>query len=189
MKNNYTPLHVHSHFSLLDGLSKTEQIAKRCTDISANACALTDHGNIAGAVKFHTDMKKNNIKPILGCELYICENDPSIQETSNRSLSHFLVLAKNYKGWKNLIRIVSESNRPDYFYHKPRLSLDKLKLLVEKDNLVAIFGHLGSTIATKIMDNDKIIKDYKKVGSELVYSVKDIFGKENVFLEAQLIDK
>lgn len=187
--NNYTPLHVHSHFSLLDGLSKTEQIAKRCIDISANACALTDHGNIAGAVKFHTDMKKNNIKPILGCELYICENDPAIQETSNRSLSHFLVLAKNYKGWKNLIKIVSESNRPDYFYHKPRLSLDKLKSLIEKDSLIAIFGHLGSTIASKIMDNDKIIKDYKKVGSDLVYLVKDIFGKENVFLEAQLIDR
>ena len=120
---NYIPLHCHSMFSLLDGLSQPKQIANRCKEIGATACALTDHGNIAGAIKFYSAMKQAGIKPILGCELYVCDQDPTIQEKENRNLSHFIVLAKNYKGWKDLIKIVSESNRPDYYYHKPRLDL------------------------------------------------------------------
>ena len=71
----YIPLHVHSMYSLLDGLSKPEQIADRCEEIGVKSCALTDHGNIAGAIKFYSAMKKRGIKPILGCELYICDDD------------------------------------------------------------------------------------------------------------------
>ena len=89
----YIPLHVHSHFSLLDGLSKPEQIADRCHEIGAKSCALTDHGNIAGSVQFFTSMKKKNIKPILGCEIYVCRDDPKNKVKENSKLSHFLVLA------------------------------------------------------------------------------------------------
>ena len=174
----------------MDGLSKTGQIANRCSKIEARACALTDHGNIAGAVKFYGDMLKSNIKPILGCELYICDQNPSIQDKSNRKLSHFIVLAKNYKGWKNLIRIVSESNRPDYFYHKPRLDIETLRKIIDPDNMIAVVGHLGSTLANKIIDeNNQINKDYMNIGSNFIGSIKDIFGNNNVFLEAQLMDK
>ena len=95
----YIPLHVHSHFSLLDGLSKPEQIADRCYEIGAKSCALTDHGNIAGSVQFFTSMKKKNIKPILGCEIYVCKDDPKNKVKENSKLSHFLVLAKNLRGW------------------------------------------------------------------------------------------
>ena len=79
----YAPLHCHSMYSLLDGLSQPKTMAERCQEIGAEACALTDHGNIAGAVKFYTEMKKHGIKPILGCELYICNDDPSIQSKEN----------------------------------------------------------------------------------------------------------
>lgn len=185
---NYIPLHCHSHYSLLDGLSKPSQIAQRCIDIEAKSCALTDHGNIAGAVKFYTEMKKHNIKPILGCELYICENDPSIQSKENKSLSHMLVLAKNYAGWLNLIKLVSESNRPDYYYHKPRLNLEKLSEFID-GNIICITGHLGSNLANKITENYNILSDYSNIGCQYVEQLKDIFGKENVFLESQLMDK
>lgn len=184
----YIPLHVHSMYSLLDGLSKPTQIAERCQEIGAKSCALTDHGNIAGAIKFYTQMKKSGIKPILGCELYICEDDPSIQDKSNRSLSHLLVLAKNYKGWKNLVKIVSESNRPDYYYHKARLNLKTLGELID-GNLIGICGHLGSTLASKLVENDTIVPDWKNIGTEYVGKFKDIFGKDNFFLESQLMDK
>jgi DNA polymerase III subunit alpha len=184
----YIPLHVHSMYSLLDGLSKPTQIAERCQEIGARSCALTDHGNIAGAIKFYTQMKKSGIKPILGCELYICEDDPSIQDKSNRSLSHLLVLAKNYKGWKNLVKIVSESNRPDYYYHKARLNLKTLGELID-GNLIGICGHLGSTLASKLVENDTIVPDWKNIGTEYVGKFKDIFGKDNFFLESQLMDK
>jgi DNA polymerase-3 subunit alpha len=184
---NYIPLHVHSHFSLLDGLSQPEQIAERCKVIGATACALTDHGNIAGAVKFYTAMKQSGIKPILGCELYICEHNPNIQEKTNRNLSHFIVLAKNYHGWKDLIRIVSESNKPEHYYHKPRLDLNAIKLL-NSGNLIAITGHLGSTLADAILDGYNLKDNWLELGIEHINQLKNIF-EENIFLEAQLIDK
>ena len=184
----YIPLHVHSMYSLLDGLSKPEQIADRCEEIGVKSCALTDHGNIAGAIKFYGAMKKRGIKPILGCELYICDNDATIKDKENRTLSHFLVLAKNYDGWKNLIRIVSESNRPEHYYFKPRLDLKTLGEMMD-GNMIGICGHLGSTIANKIMENDAVISDWENIGKEHIRQCKDIFGEENFFLEAQLMDR
>jgi DNA polymerase-3 subunit alpha len=184
----YIPLHCHSHYSLLDGLSQPKHIAKRINSIEANACALTDHGNIAGHVQFHSTMKKNGIKPILGCELYVCEDDPSIKTKENSSLSHMLVLAKNYNGWLNLIQLVSESNKPDFFYHKPRLDLETLSNFV-KNNLICITGHLGSTLSNAICRDNKIISDYSNIGVAYVDRLKEAFGKENVFLESQLMDQ
>lgn len=183
----YSVLHCHSTYSLLDGLSRPSQIADRCKEIGTKACALTDHGNIAGTVKFYSAMKNAGIKPILGCELYICKQDPSVKEKENRDLSHFIVLAKNYNGWKNLIRLVSESNRPNYYYHKPRLSLEKLSEFVD-DNMIAIVGHLGSTLADEILDGFNLRENWLNIGSELIIKLKKMFGENNVFLEAQLMD-
>jgi DNA polymerase-3 subunit alpha len=184
---NYIPLHCHSTYSLLDGLSQPKNIAQRCFDIGARACALTDHGNIAGAVKFYTEMKNSGIKPILGCEIYLCDQDPSIKDTSNRNLTHFLLLAKNLKGWKNLIRLVSESNRPDFYYHKPRLNLETLASFCD-GNLIGMCGHLGSLLADKILPENKPSRDWLSIGTENIGQLKTIFGKDNLFLEAQLMD-
>ena len=79
--NQYIPLHVHSHYSLLDGLSKPSQIASRSLEIGASSCAITDHGTISGCVQFYETMKKNGIKPILGCEIYVCEQDSDIKNS------------------------------------------------------------------------------------------------------------
>lgn len=174
-------------FSLLDGLSKPSQISERCQEIGATACALTDHGNIAGAIKFYSEMKSKGIKPILGCEIYLCDKDPAIQDKTNKDLTHFLVLAKNLNGWNKLIQLVSESNRPDFYYHKPRLDLKSLSKFCD-GNIIGICGHLGSLLADKLIQNNTIIKDWQKVGLKEIGSLKDIFGKENFFLEAQLMD-
>ena len=96
----YIPLHVHSHYSLLDGLSKPAQIAQRCVDIGVESCAITDHGTISGAVQFYQAMKSKNIKPVLGCEIYVSHQDSTIKSKENSKLSHFLLLSKNLKGWK-----------------------------------------------------------------------------------------
>jgi len=186
---SYSVLHCHSMMSLLDGLSKFDDLASRCKEIGATACAITDHGNIAGSVKFYQSMKKAGIKPILGCELYICEQSPTIKEVSNKKLSHFLVLAKNLKGWKNLIQLVSLSNSPDFYYHKPRLDLETLARFCD-GNLIGICGHLGSLLADKIMDdNNELINDHINIGIETAEKLKGIFGNDNIFLEAQLIDR
>lgn len=184
---NYVPLHVHSHYSLLDGLSKPDQIANRCHDIGATACALTDHGNIAGSVQFFSAMKKKGIKPILGCEIYICHQDAAIQSKENYDLSHFLVLAKNLRGWKKLISLVSTSNSPEFFYRKPRLNIERLGEYAG-DDLIGICGHLGSVIADKMIVDNKFVDDWKNQGLSVIDKFKDIFGQDNFFLESQLMD-
>jgi DNA polymerase-3 subunit alpha len=169
----------------LDGLSKPEKIADKCSALGMRSCAITDHGNIAGTVQFYQKLKSKNIKPILGCELYICNDDPLIKNKDNSKLSHLLIIAKNLQGWKTLIKIVSESNRPEYFYHKPRLSLNKLANLLD-NNIIGICGHLGSTLADIIMgDQDKSIVNTLS----FIDGMKDIFGNDNFFLETQLFDK
>lgn len=186
---SYSVLHCHSTYSLLDGLSKPHQIADRCKEIGVKNCALTDHGNIAGAVKFYTEMKKAGIKPILGCELYICKDNPIIKTKDNKDLSHFIVLAKNYNGWKQLVKLVSASNRSEYFYHKPRLDFKTLSQFID-GNLIAIVGHLGSSLADEITENYNSLKsEWKDLGTKHIQYLHDLFGKDNVFLEAQLMDK
>ena len=177
---NYIPLHCHSHYSLLDGLSKPDQIAERCKKIGASACAITDHGTISGAVKFYNTMVKNGIKPILGCELYISDHDSTVKNSDNKKLSHLCVLAKNYQGWKTLIKIVSESNKQENYYYKPRLDLNKLSSLLD-GNIIGFAGHLGSVLHHSIQQNKDLVKE--------VDYLKSIFGKDNFFLEAQLMDR
>jgi DNA polymerase-3 subunit alpha len=174
-------------YSLLDGLSQPRTIAERCQEIGATSCALTDHGNIAGSVKFYTEMKKKGIKPILGCEIYVCDQDPKIKTKENKHLTHFVVLAKNYEGWKSLIRIVSESNQPDHFYHKPRLDINTLAQYCN-NNIIGFCGHAGSYLADRITTDNQLIGDWRNVGIDQIGKLKDVFGKENFFLEAQLMD-
>ena len=174
-------------YSLLDGLSQPRTIAERCQEIGATSCALTDHGNIAGSVKFYTEMKKKGIKPILGCEVYLCDQDPKIKTKENKDLTHFVILAKNYEGWKSLIRIVSESNQPDHFYHKPRLNIETLAKYCN-NNIIGFCGHAGSYLADKISVDNQLLGDWKNIGIDQIGKLKDVFGKENFFLEAQLMD-
>ena len=171
-----------THYSLLDGLSKPEQIAKRCKKIGAKVCAITDHGTISGTVQFHSSMKKHGIKPILGCELYISEQKSTIKTPDNAKLSHFIILAKNYEGWKSLIKIISCCNDPDVFYHKPRIDIDTL-LSHLNGNMIGLAGHLGSLIANSIKNYDS------NTTINLINKLKTGFGENNFFLEAQLIDQ
>ncbi len=186
----YTPLHVHSHYSLLDGLSKPEDIANRCLEIETSSCAITDHGSISGCVKFHSAMKKKKIKPILGCELYIANEQSSIKTPKNKKLSHLLVLAKNYTGWQNLITLVSATNDPERYYYKPRISLDELGEL-DTSNLLCIAGHLGSVLASSLLEKDRLqlLDNWKDAGKDTTTKLIDVFGKDNTFLESQLMDQ
>lgn len=181
---SYSCLHTHSHYSLLDGLSKPNQIANRCSKVGIKSCALTDHGSISGSVQFYQSMKKAGIKPILGCELYISDMDSHIKTKENNKLSHFIVLAKNITGWKNLIKIISESNKDENFYHKPRLDFDKLSQFLD-GNMIGFCGHLGSSLAN-IIDQNK--DDYTNKAIDFISKMKNIFGEDNFFLETQLMD-
>jgi DNA polymerase-3 subunit alpha len=176
----YTPLHLHTHYSLLDGLSKPEDVANRCEQLEMSSCAITDHGSISGCVKFYQTMTARNIKPILGVELYLSEQDCSIKNKENKKLSHIVLLAKNLLGWKNLIQIVSESNKHEHYYYKPRLDIDKLSELVSKNNLACLCGHPGSYLANKIYQDNQFVSD-----SEILKNIEhlsEVFGKDNFFV-------
>ncbi len=170
----------------MDGLSKPAQIAQRCSEIGVKSCALTDHGTISGAVQFYQKMTSIGVKPILGCELYISHNDSKIKNKDNHRLSHFIVLAKNYEGWRSLIKIVSACNDPDRFYHKPRISLTELADYLN-GNILGICGHLGSYLPNLLIDKDAT--ESKKIGIDFVSQMKEIFGNDNFFLESQLMDQ
>ena len=181
----YTPLHVHSEYSLLDGLSKTSQIASRIKEIGSTACALTDHGTVSGAVDFVKTMKDNGLKPILGCEVYICYGESNDKTPDNKRLFHQVILAKNLEGWKTLLELVAMSNHPDRFYHKPRISFNDIKK-VDTSNLITFSGHLGSYLANAISKDDKVLPNWQQLGIDAVNLQKQLF--KNFYVEIQLVD-
>jgi len=188
---NYTPLHVHSEYSLLDGLSKCSQIAERTIEIGSSACALTDHGSVSGAVDFSSEMKSRGLKPILGCELYLVKGDATEKnKESAKKMSHQVVLAKNLEGWKNLLNLVSQANHEEHFYHKPRIDLEILDKMASRGNLISFSGHLGSYLAKAIStEDDRLDPDWMKKGVHTAKTLQDIFGKGNFFIEIQLMDQ
>jgi len=199
----FSPLHLHTHYSLLDGLSKPSQVAERCEELGYDACAVTDHGTISGAVSFVRAMLDKNIKPILGCEFYLSQQDATLKEKTNRTLSHLVVLAKNRQGWDDLIELVSRSNKDDVFYFKPRIDLDILEEHNIKKNLISFSGHPGSDLANVLFTDWKqayncntyeevqsfLKPDWKDQASTLAKRYESIFRKGNFFIEIQLIDQ
>lgn len=202
MGNKFIPLHCHTHSSLLDGLSSAQDVVDRCLELEYKACAITDHGNICEAVPFMKAAKKAGIKPIIGCEFYLSKNHPSIQSKENPNWAHLVVLAKNKNGWSDLVQATSESNKKHNFYFKPRLSLETLAPFV-KGNFVSFSGHIGSELANILFDDYKsaykakteteaasfLSNSWQQNAVELANKYKDIFGKDNFFIEIQLIDQ
>jgi DNA polymerase-3 subunit alpha len=175
---NFISLHNHSHFSLLDGLAKPSQIAKRCSELGQSACAITDHGSVSGAVNFHQECTKHGVKPILGIEAYVTESSSTLKDIDN-TVRHQVILAKNLKGWLQLVQLVSASNDEERYYYRPRIDLELLQEL-SGDNLISFSGHMGSTLTFDGRDL-KTIENYALL-------MQEIFGKGNFFLEVQLID-
>ena len=188
MKQSYIPLRVHSHYSLQLGLSKPQDISKRCKSLGISSCAITDTGSIAGSIAFFKEMQSNGIKPILGCELYICDNDPSIKNIHNEKLSKITILSKDLHGWKNLIKIVSQSNSSNFFHKKPRIDLDNLSKLVDKNHIVCITGYHNSTLWNRISSENSLNAGWEKQCSDHLIELNNIFGNNNTFVEIQLFD-
>lgn len=184
--NKYFPLHVHSHFSLLDGLSKPEHIADRIVELGLDGSVISDHGTLAGSIAFLKAMKDVGKKAIIGCELYISELDSNIRNENNRKHTHTLVLAKNDAGWKTLLKLTAEASSTDSFYYKPRLSIEQLCRYAD-GNLICISGHWGSTIADQILDaKGNVLPDGLEKGTEMAKRLQQAFG-EDFYLECQLV--
>ncbi|MBB6145172.1 DNA polymerase-3 subunit alpha [Silvibacterium bohemicum] len=172
----FTHLHLHTDYSLLDGACDVDKLVDRVADIGQKAVAITDHGNIYGAVHFFDAAKKKGIKPILGCELYICKKDDHRADPQGDDYNHLLVLAENEEGYRNLVRITSEASLHG-FYRKPRVS--KKYLAEHSAGLVGFSGCLAGEVCESLMAGNY------NAAKATAAQYQDIFGRGNFFLEIQ----
>ena len=178
MAAEFTHLHLHTDYSLLDGACDVDKLAKHLVKIGQTSAAITDHGNIYGAVHFFDAMKKKGLKPILGCELYVCKEEDHRREFANPDLkyNHMLVLAENEEGYKNLVRLTSEAALHG-FYKKPRVS--KNFLAKHTNGLIGFSGCLAGEVSQHILAGD-----YEAAKASAGF-YEEMFGKGNYFLEIQ----
>src|SRR6185369_9017100 len=141
----------HTHYSLLDGASRIPDLVKRTKELGMNALAVTDHGNLYGALEFYTKAKDAGINPILGYEAYIAPNTRFSKDASRMKEAsfHLTLLAKNRIGFKNLIKMASEAFRPECFYYKPRI--DKELLAAHSEGLICLSGCAAGELSHLIL--------------------------------------
>lgn len=173
----FTHLHTHTEFSLLDGACRIGQLVQCAKKLGMQSLAITDHGNMYGAVDFYKACKKEGIKPIIGCEVYVAPRTRFDRDkVLDKEYNHLILLCKNEIGYKNLIHIVSRGFT-EGFYFKPRIDHDLLEK--HSEGLICLSACLAGEIPQAFLQ-----KDYEKAKSiALWYS--DVFGKENYYLELQ----
>jgi DNA polymerase-3 subunit alpha len=172
----FTHLHLHTEYSLLDGACDIQKLINRVADLGQKSVAMTDHGNIYGAVHFFNAAKERGIQPILGCELYISKNADHRAPGEGDDNNHLLVLAENEEGYRNLIRITSEASLHG-FYRKPRVS--KRYLAENSKGLIGFSGCLSGELCETL-----VAGQYDKARA-VAAEYQDIFGRGNFFLEIQ----
>ena len=172
----FTHLHVHSHYSLLDGLAKIDGLLDRAKELGMDSLALTDHGVLYGAIEFYREAKKRGIKPIIGVETYLAPNGrlnkrPKIDDKRY----HLILLAKNRTGYQNLLKLVTAAHL-EGFYYKPRI--DKEILRAHSEGLIGLSACLGGELPRMILSK-KPIQEIEAA----VLEYREIFGPENFYLE------
>lgn len=175
--NKFTHLHVHTEYSLLDGAARISKLMDRAAQLNMDSIAITDHGNMHGVVQFYKEAKKNNIKPILGCEVYIAERTMADKDpVKDKNQYHLVLLAETQEGYSNLIKIVS-MGYVDGFYYKPRVDKEVLKKYSK--GIIALSACIAGEVQQQILR-----VSYEKA-VEKAKEYEDIFGKDNFFLELQ----
>ena len=174
---NFTHLHVHTEYSLLDGAARITDLIKKVKELGMESIAITDHGVMYGVVEFYKQAKKEGIKPILGFEAYVAQRTMYDKDPQkDKGQYHLVLLAENYEGFKNIIKICS-AGFVDGFYYKPRVDYDVLRK--HSKGIIALSACIAGEIQDLILNND-----YEKA-KEKALLYEDIFGKNNFFLEMQ----
>ena len=173
---NFVHLHVHSEYSLLDGANRIKDLPKRAKELGMDSIAITDHGVMYGVVDFYKECKKNGVKPIIGCEVYVAPRSRFDKEPNiDNNYSHLILLAKNNVGYKNLIKIVS-IGFIDGFYYKPRVDLETLEKYSE--GIICLSACLAGSI------NKAILSDNIEKAKEIAKWHNNVF-KDGYYLELQ----
>ena len=173
----FTHLHVHTEYSLLDGSAKIKELVERAKELGMNSIAITDHGAMYGAIEFYKAAKEADIKPIIGCEVYVANGSRLVKDNKNAyQYTHLVLLAENNEGYQNLIKLVSYGFI-DGFYYKPRI--DKELLRKYHKGIIASSACIAGAVA-----RDILTVSYEKA-KQTALEYQEIFGEGNYFLELQ----
>ncbi|MGN0354347.1 MAG: DNA polymerase III subunit alpha [Muricoprocola sp.] len=175
---NFTHLHVHTEYSLLDGSNKIKEYVERVKELGMNSAAITDHGVMYGVIDFYRAANAAGIKPILGCEVYVAPNSRFDREASGGDdrYYHLVLLAENNQGYKNLMKIVSIGFTEGYYY-KPRV--DKETLRCYHEGIIALSACLAGEV------QKYLTRGLYDAAKKAAFEYQEIFGKDNFFLELQ----
>lgn len=176
--SDFVHLHNHTDFSLLDGALKIDDMVDRAVEFGMKSIAITDHGNMFGAINFYNKCRKAGIKPIVGCEFYEAEGSRKIKSGTEfgNKYYHLILLAKNYTGYVNLMKLCSTAY-VDGFYYKPRIDFEALEQYHE--GIICSSACIAGSVPRLIINN----KPEEALKKAMMY--RDLFGKENYFLELQ----
>ena len=172
--SNFVHLHLHSGFSLLDGACDHDKLTQAAAKNKMPAVAVTDHGNLFGAIGFYEAAKKAGVKPIIGCEMYISKTNRFDRDPASGRPHHLIVLCENEKGYQNLVKLVSKGYL-EGFYYKPRI--DKELLREHSEGLIGLSACLNGEVSANVLAGR--VEQAEKAASEY----QDIFGKDRFFLE------
>ncbi|HEX3279885.1 MAG TPA: DNA polymerase III subunit alpha [Pyrinomonadaceae bacterium] len=178
-EQKFAHLHLHTDYSLLDGAIQIKPLAKRTEELGMTACAMTDHGNMFGAISFYNAMKSRGIKPIIGCETYITRGsrkERAAAAPGEKANFHLILLAKDLEGYRNLVRLTSKAYT-EGFYYKPRI--DKELLAEHSQGLIALSACMSG------VPSAMLARDSCDEAAAAALEFEEIMGKGNYFLEIQ----
>jgi DNA polymerase III subunit alpha len=174
-RDSFVHLHLHTEYSLLDGAIRMKELMKKAAEFKMPAVAITDHGNLFGAIEFYQEAQRAGVKPIIGCEAYIAPGSHKDRPGSRRDAAyHFTLLAENETGYRNLVKLVTTAHL-DGFHYAPRI--DKELLAERAAGLIGLSGCLAGEVNSAIQGNH--IEKAKQSAAEY----RDILGVENFFIE------
>jgi DNA polymerase-3 subunit alpha len=175
--SSFVHLHVHTHYSLLDGACRIPDLVGKAKELGMDSLAITDHGCLFGVIEFYNECKKAGIKPIVGMEAYVAPGDRrERQSVDGEAQFHLVLLAQNLQGYKNLLKLSSTAYR-DGFYYKPRIDKDVLNEF--KDGLICTSACLGGEIPNALM------KRNAKAAKQIAETYLQIFGPDRFYIEVQ----
>ena len=174
--SNFVHLHLHSHYSLLDGANQLEAVVRRAAELKMPALALSDHGNLFGAVQFHDLALKHGVKPIIGCEVYVAREGRTSKNGRSDQSNHLVLLAKDATGYSNLVKLVSLGYL-EGFYYRPRIDLELLQ--EHSEGLLGLSACLQGIVAWNLL------QDQYSEAREEAGKLAEILGPGNFYLELQ----
>jgi DNA polymerase-3 subunit alpha len=177
MSDSFVHLHLHTAYSLLDGMIRTSELADRAAELGMPAVAMTDHGNLYGTIDFYQSCKKAGIKPILGCEIYLSPGsaDEKKKILNRKSATHLTLLAETNEGWDNLSKLISIGHLDGMYNGKPRV--DREILRTHAKGIICLSGCISGPV------NEWLLKGEPDKALEALTEIRDIFGQDNTFVE------